>query len=648
MSENLLRNGDFEADWSEERSHRCLIVPTDGEIHEAERGNVFAPPGWIPWFKHGLPVEHDPANMIGWAQPEVRDAWITADPMRVQSGQKGVLFFTFFRIHDGGLLQQVEVEPGTQLRLSVWAHAWSNAHGKKHTDDPRWSEGERVGRNHFFTLEGTTEDSGERNFTFWVGIDPTGGRDPFAETVVWGSGAHIYNAYRMVPSAEVTAEAEKVTVFLRSRTLWPYKHNDAYWDDAQLVTVGETPPQDPPASPPVRSKIGLHVLEATAGLTEYIRARPAVVKFVGDWQRARDVPEGVLVVGRRHQGDYDAQRQYLQGQSPRDAARRFVQDQLATYLAHPAIKYWEGHSEPAWPDAEGMAWYAQFEIERIKAMEELGLRCVIGNFATGAPPFNLWPAFLPACEAALQYEAILGLHEYSCPWMWWLTGRYQIDPDDDQGDEGWTTLRYRKVYRRFLIPNGLGVPLAITECGIDPLVTPKPSGAPSATWKGLAEYWEDHHDGPVAYSDDPAEYYFRQLVWYAEQLRQDDYVVGMALFTWGNLEGAWQEFDVSGTPVAERLIRYARDNPAEPFEYSKYASGGSCHRSRILWSASTGASPRPSGPPTTCAPSGTRPTTPAWVRRTGRSSRSTPRSGGVTTCRRGTTRTTPMPRTRRS
>ena len=53
--------------------------------------------------------------------------------------------------------------------------------------------------------------------------------------------------------------------------------------------------------------------------------------------------------------------------------------------------------------------------------------------------------------------------------MWWMTGKYQVNPDEDQGDEGWTTLRYRKVYRQFLIPSGLGsVPLVITECGIDP------------------------------------------------------------------------------------------------------------------------------------------------------------------------------------
>ncbi|MBN1954489.1 MAG: hypothetical protein JW900_05485, partial [Anaerolineae bacterium] len=255
MNDNLLLNGDFEVDWSEERSHRCLIFGTDGSVEDTVRGNIFTPAHWITWFLHGLPVEHDPQNSVGWAQPEVRDAWDQNDPEhggyggpnRAHEGRKGQLYFTFYRIHDGGFLQQVQVTPGSQLRLSAWAHAWSNADSGPNKDKPAWSEGENVGFNHFFALEGEIEDASARNFTFFVGIDPTGGTNPYADSVIWGDGAHIYNTYHQVPAAEATAQAGVVTVFLRSRVLWPFKHCDAYWDGVILEVVGQgEPPEEPP------------------------------------------------------------------------------------------------------------------------------------------------------------------------------------------------------------------------------------------------------------------------------------------------------------------------------------------------------------------------------------------------------------------
>ena len=310
------------------------------------------------------------------------------------------------------------------------------------------------------------------------------------------------------------------------------------------------------------TKLGAHVLRSAADLGDYIQARPAVVKFVGDWGLARNVPEGVLVIGRKHQANYDAQLQKASGKTPLEAAQQFVQDQLGTYQSNPHIAYWEGHNEPVWNTEDEMEWYARFEIERMQLMAGLGLKCVIGNFATGSPHLALWPAFFPALQAAKQHQAILGLHEYSCPWMWWMTGKYQLDPNADEGDEGWTTLRYRKVYRQFLLPNGLGVPLAITECGIDPLVNPKPPGAPGGTWKHLGSFWAEHDDEP-----DEADYYVRQLIWYDRELQKDEYVIGATIFTWGSFGKPWSDFDVAGTEVAQGLIAHAQADPAEPFEY---------------------------------------------------------------------------------
>ncbi|RLC66927.1 MAG: hypothetical protein DRI48_03580 [Chloroflexi bacterium] len=310
------------------------------------------------------------------------------------------------------------------------------------------------------------------------------------------------------------------------------------------------------------TKLGAHVLRTVAEIGDYIAAGPAVVKFVGEWGMGVNLRDNTLGIGRKH-SSYDAQLQRNSGKTPLEAAQQFVGDQKSTYLSNPHLKYWEGHNEPVWNTREEMGWYAQFEIERMKLMADLGFKCVLGNFATGSPDLALWPAFLPALEAAREYQAILGLHEYSCPWMWWMTGKYQLDPNADEGDEGWTTLRYRKVYRQHLIPNGLGdVPLVITECGIDPLVNPKPPGAPAGTWKHLGRFWAEHDNEP-----DKADYYFRQLVWYDKELQKDDFVVGATVFTWGSFGGTWSDFDVGGTPVATKLVAYTREDPAEPFVY---------------------------------------------------------------------------------
>jgi hypothetical protein len=225
-----LENGGFEADWGDEESHRVLIFPTDGDPYETEIGNIFTPPYWLTWFYHDAGT---------WDQPEVTDMHADIYPERVRTGERGLRLFTVWRKHDAGFLQQIQVEGGNSVRLTGWAHAWSNNGGAPPPNDEEdggWSEG--AGFDCFFAEEGSEGlNSDLKNFTFWMGIDPTGQRDPYADTVAWGRGAHIYNCYHEVPSVEVEVENSMVTVFLRSRTLWPFKHNDAYWDDVKLEII---------------------------------------------------------------------------------------------------------------------------------------------------------------------------------------------------------------------------------------------------------------------------------------------------------------------------------------------------------------------------------------------------------------------------
>ncbi len=300
MAHNLLKNGGFEADWGDEKSHHCMVF-TSGGSQEKIIGNIFTPPEWTTWFRH------DPGT---WDQPEVRDAWKEHDPNRVHGGQKGMLLFTFYRGHDAGFFQQVQVAPGTKLRLTAWAHAWSNHLSREdggRPDDGRWSDG--AGYEEVAWEAGTIpSDTGDPqvdakgNFTFYVGIDPTGGADPLADTVVWGPGYHVYNGYCRKLAVDATSQASTVTVFLRSKTLWKFKHSDAYWDEAELLVVdggdgnGE-PPQVNLSHIPTSPKVGQAVTitaRAKSSLTDiHLEVRqPAGAKLAmgvpttgkdGDW-----------------------------------------------------------------------------------------------------------------------------------------------------------------------------------------------------------------------------------------------------------------------------------------------------------------------------------------------------------------------------
>lgn len=281
MSDNLLTNGNFEQDWGVSKSHEVLILRPGTVPYQSVVGNIFTPSSWLTWFRH------DPGT---FDQPEVRDARAAQYPHRVHSGHKATLLFTFNRKHDAGFLQQVQVTEGQKLRLTAFAHAWSNHGLEGHsgcTDDGRCSCG--VGRevvaipaHEIPPLDRDPWNDAIGNFAFTVGIDPTGGVDARADTVVWCLPWAIYNGYCHQLSVETIARAETVTAFLRSATLWPFKHNDAYWDDAELIIVGE---EEPP--PEERGKPRVQYVRTYGLLPPDAGAEWALAFIEATWDRSR-------------------------------------------------------------------------------------------------------------------------------------------------------------------------------------------------------------------------------------------------------------------------------------------------------------------------------------------------------------------------
>lgn len=316
-----------------------------------------------------------------------------------------------------------------------------------------------------------------------------------------------------------------------------------------------TPTATPfPPGPP--TKLGLFVTRNDPALFDLIVTKNvALVKTLElDANFVRQIKEmspDTLIVGRIDLPQID-----LSAIDPMHEARQFVERLLPIAGDPERMRWfdaWEAYNEPVPMDNAAIRRLADFEAERTRLLAERGIRSVIGNFGTGHPPLEFWPDFLPAVQAVKEYDGYLGLHEYSAPVMWFGTGKHQLNPTADEGDEGWLTLRYRKVYRQFLIPRDLVVPLLITECGIDGMVGGRP-GPKGRGWKDFVAYWAE-----IGMGEDGPGNYIEQLAWYDSELQKDDYVKGAAIFAAAASPG-WESYEILGE-AAQILRQYLSVHP---------------------------------------------------------------------------------------
>ncbi len=195
---NLLRNPGFEGQYSTWWDGNTPYVTAQ------------MAPDWSPWWLRQ--IEGDPS----WKNrmPEYKPA--APYQNRIRSGANAQQYFTFYGTHVAGVWQRVPVDAGARLRFSVWVQVWSSA----------------------FDDASVSESNGQVNVR--VGLDPTGGTDPFSATVVWSSSQQKYDQWFEM-SVEATASASNATVFVRTEPQFPVKHNDIYLDDAALVVVSGLP-----------------------------------------------------------------------------------------------------------------------------------------------------------------------------------------------------------------------------------------------------------------------------------------------------------------------------------------------------------------------------------------------------------------------
>ena len=226
--QNLLRNPGFEGITCRAGSDPgwCLDNWThdahDGSIHE----NIFTPQGWVSWWRTGGDYGQPEVKTIPNVHP------FSGELPRIRSGNYAVLLFTFHRLQDTGLYQVVTgLEPGATVQFSAYGHGWS-------CDDKEAPMGYTCGD--------------PWNQVFQVGIEPNGVADPFSPSIVWSQEQRSPDHYSLIgPVTAQVGEGGSVCVVLRSKTKWPFKYQDAYWDDTSLVTTSPgTPPTDTPPPPP--------------------------------------------------------------------------------------------------------------------------------------------------------------------------------------------------------------------------------------------------------------------------------------------------------------------------------------------------------------------------------------------------------------
>lgn len=200
------------------------------------------PVGWIPWWISQSDSDPEWKNRM----PEYKPA----DPPfmnRIHSGQRAAQYFTFHGTHTAGLLQVVTVPANAQVRFSIWGQAWSSVSDGELSDFP------------------TTVN-------MRIGIDPTGSTNPYNPAIVWSDYKQPYDAYQQFV-VETQAQGTSVTVFTISSPDEARKHNDIYWDDAELVVIGAAAPA--PATATMASGTADATSAPSSGATTVAIAPPA-------------------------------------------------------------------------------------------------------------------------------------------------------------------------------------------------------------------------------------------------------------------------------------------------------------------------------------------------------------------------------------
>ena len=271
------------------------------------------------------------------------------------------------------------------------------------------------------------------------------------------------------------------------------------------------------------SKLGLHTLSPNnaVGFVRAVHDAGAYVALVkaldnfGYVRQVKDISPETTTIGR----SMVVQAVDPSGDPAGKAASVMDQHMPLWTYERDVVDYWEILNENKPPTMAGHVWLAQFFIAAMDIAEVNGYKLALFSYSTGVPEWHEWEAVVETGIFARAKEGghALSLHEYDWPVMdqRWGEPTEDLPPYEDRGV---LAGRYRHLYRDFLIPRDEVIPLLITECGLDPVV-----GGPV-----LEQPWQER--------------YVEEMIWYDTKLREDDYVVGAAMFAIGTV-AQWKRYD---------------------------------------------------------------------------------------------------------
>jgi hypothetical protein len=222
---NLLINPDFE----------------DGYYFYPGHNSIRVPNGWgLVWYTDTPPI----SGSYPFNQPEVSVldcVWPNCNalnyPPRINTGLHAVESGKRWGNQDVSLVQTVGHVPiGARVSAEAWLAAWVSSCDPNKPPYPMALS--LLSDNASGCLPGAWPTDSNHML---IGIDPFGGADPRASSVVWNWDENNpawwgpYDYYSSTAPAVAVAQAHTVTLFLRGVTVQPAKFNTVYFDTARLI-----------------------------------------------------------------------------------------------------------------------------------------------------------------------------------------------------------------------------------------------------------------------------------------------------------------------------------------------------------------------------------------------------------------------------